>query len=405
MADPLTDNTPAPLWEFIPLEDFSIPSGVSTESVRKGIRGFFQSFRPPAPLPPPVVSPADVCEATGELLACVLIAPPLDAAAQALDAALTVRHFPEAPHQAVVAPPHSGIDETLAAWARQHEWPLVTPPDPESLADKRNDWLSQLPATGPLVMTRIERLFLRDPDGLDLIRCFMAWLAHRGDACLLGCDSWAWAYLIRAVGLDTLFPSPITLGPFDAQRLQRYFCPETESEGRLDFRQADNGRPILSPLTVSGSGQASADTPGPEKIEATDFLQQLAHASRGNPGVAAAIWHHSLQATPDTTVTDQKDGQALWVRPWSKVKLPVLLTNSGPCDLFVLHNLLIHGGLSEPLLARVVPFPRVSMVQSLHRLREATLIEAMDGRWQVSAIGYPAARKSIVDKGYLYDAF
>ena len=45
------------------------------------------------------------------------------------------------------------------------------------------------------------------------------------------------------------------------------------------------------------------------------------------------------------------------------------------------------------------------MVQSLHRLKEATLIEAMDGGWQVSAIGYPAVRQSIVDKGYLYDSF
>jgi hypothetical protein len=399
-------NAPAdddsPLWQFIRLQDFSRPPGVPTEAVRKGVTGLLERLRPPKKNNSQEFSTPDLSAVPGSLLDQIVPTTDVDTAADALETALSARNFPQPSVFVVVGAPCSATGRIIETWAARRGWPILDPPKADTLCLAENPWTAGLAASGPLVISRLEHCFLRHANGLEPFRRLMAMIAGRNETTVLGCDSWAWAYLTRAASIDRLFPEALTLAPFDAQRLGRYLRPNPFRGKMLHFRQADNGRPVLPRQTNSEETQNGENATGREQ-NPTDFLLQLAHTSMGNPAVAAAIWRHSLQSIPDAADRDPLDGSTLWVRPWSQVKRPGLPKSPDASDLFVLHHLLIHGGLPKPILSQLMPFPFRPAVHSLQRLEEAGLIHHFDGRWQVSPSGYPAIRQHIVNEGYLWD--
>ena len=85
----------------------------------------------------------------------------------------------------------------------------------------------------PWVFPCLERAYLRHPEGLTMVRRFLA-NAYAGNLGrgIIGCDSWAWAFL-RHVWRGRV-PVTVTLQAFDETRLARHF----RQAGRCFRRQA-----------------------------------------------------------------------------------------------------------------------------------------------------------------------
>ncbi|HER34984.1 MAG TPA: hypothetical protein ENO19_05910, partial [Halothiobacillaceae bacterium] len=260
-------------------------------------------------------------------------------AADALDTALhdwlTVRPADQ-PIRFVVEQPHAhpGL---LPAWAVRHGAVLIDPPAPERILAGDLDWLDQWPredgSSALWVLPRLAHCYLRHPEGLRLVRTLLA-CAEAGELGrgVIGCDSWAWAYL------DHLWPlqqsAALTIQAFDGNRLARLLQAGITPPGQaLGFCDARTGEEILR-------------LP-PDGTELHPDIRQLAAHSRGNPGIALAAWRRSLHSEPhegaiqaDDDNGKCDDGETVW---FSAPRDEPVLDGAADDDVaLLLHALLLH---------------------------------------------------------------
>jgi hypothetical protein len=326
--------------------------------------------------------------------------------AEALDIELKdwlAQEKPVSPVVVMVGPPHNGHVETLTAWAQRQPWPVVSPPTATQILAGDDTWLSkQITEATPWVLPCLERAYLRHPNGLTLVRRFLA-KAYAGDLGrgIIGCDSWAWA-LLRHVWRGRV-PVTVTLQAFDETRLARHFRQLADASGDrpLRFIQSDNGRDVLP-------------TPDAEETagETSNFLQLLAAHSRGICGIAHAIWRANLQSEPDEKPAEKGDdvasriaNQTVWVTPWREIAHPCLPSGAGRDEAFVLHALLLHNGLRIELVEHLLPLSPGQIMGTLIHLEESGLAALDETVWKVTPQGYPAVRHFLQGDDYLIDHF
>ena len=268
-----------------------------------------------------------------------------------------------------------------------------------------DDWIEHLlhiPKT-PMVIPHLEWFFLRHHYGLDLLRKLLTWLQEQNLRCLIGCNSWGWAYLEKAIQLAQSLPHPLTLAPCNQDHLGAWFTDLAADARRFGFafRLSSNGKPVLSLLSVEET------TIVPEK---SDYLRRLATFTRGNPGIAWAIWRSSLLYEPDDDISEkaiesaQEDRKrTLWVRTLDQmdlIRLPVALSRE---QRFVLHTILLHGGLASADISNLLPSMPSETAQNIRHLQHTGLLTSDHGRWQVNKGYYPAIRSLLAQEGFLVD--
>lgn len=357
-------------------------------------------------------------------------APPLDwsAAAAALSRYLhdEAAQSPNALHAGVrllVCPPHCAHEQILAHWAARHGARMLSLPDEADLLADAPRWLESLPPppandrdARPWVLPRLERCFLRHAQGLSLLRSFLAAaFSGRLGQGLIGCDSWAFAYVQR------IWPLPagvaLALQGFDGGALAEQFIrPFCSGAHAVEFRSARSGKPLLPDPDSDDEDHDAAIAPE---------LRQLAAHVRGNPGLAWHYWRERLRSAPQARpAQDEEYGTApsaadtasremtlgedvVWLG--EDIAPPSLPAGSGDDHAFIFHALLIHRGLSAALLARLLPTPEPRLQSLLLRL-EALGLVARDGggeaaRWQVPPLAYLTVREFLRGRSYLTDAF
>ena len=395
------------LWHFIPLSEFLRPPEPARETVRKGIRGIINQFRNDSKSGDEFSVRQNLSAVTIPMLARVASLPQWEDSQQALTEIIQTwaeESPPSSPIRVVVGAPYDGTPEMLRNWSREKEWRLVEAPTPKQILNGGEAWLEQFAHNQdmPLVVPRLERLYLRHHQGLSLVRQFLDWLWQRKAHCLIGIDSWAWTYLSKSIGIDALVPQPLTLAPFGAAEFQTWLRELAEGSERLGFvfRQSDNGKIVLP-------GAGSKLDPGSVQSE---YLKYLAAFSRGNPGVGWHIWRHSLEYEADENVeekavaiAEQGQGRVMWVRSWSNLNLPVLTGPVGGAGYQLFHTLLLHAGLPAQIAARILPIEFGEVLQHLQRFQSLGLINQVEDRWRVAALGYPAVRSALAREGYLVD--
>jgi len=395
----------APNWQFIQLEQFSRPQPPPSEFLRTGIGEIFaslnrlrSSLRRAVPHTELMAVPAYLLER--------IAAPPnyerrLPALRQALaewaDAGGMLGNL-----QVVVNPPVTNLNAVLSGWARERGWWKVEPPTYAQILEGGQGWLDtfRYDEDKPLLIPDLGQIYLRHHNGLDLIRRLMDWLWVRKGLCLIGCDSWSWAYLSQALQIDTQLPPPLTLAACDSEHLLAWFSQLAAGAERFGFafRQATNGKYVLQPHNR-------------DAVEISDYLKHLAAFARGNPGLAWAIWRSSLQyganaeVDPKALESAGRDAnRTIWVKNLSSLNLPEL-PGATQDQIFVLHALLLHAGLPVKELAGLLPLSAAEIMRAVHILRNAGLIELVGERWVVSPLGYPVVRQMLSQEGYLIDAF
>ena len=394
-------------WSFVPIGEYQVPGLPASGAIADAWASFKRLLRK--------VDQSSLQPARDEAKLRALpevqlehLAPPIDPTepADALDAALNDwldRDPADWPVRFVISQPHAHPD-LLSFWAARHEAEVIDPPTTEQILDGDLDWLDQWPVDGGAgrfwVLPRLAHCYLRHTDGLKLIRTLLA-RAEAGELGrgVIGCDSWAWAYLMHLWPVP--HPGALTAQAFDGQRLTRLLTHQIERRPhhRLRFRNARTGHDILSVPT--------------EDTEVHPEIVRLAAHTRGNPATALIYWRRSLRTEPHEDVVGSVDepqsGEAvdeedIWVS--TRLDEPVLPNEADEDVALVLHALLLHDGLPAPLLPTLLPLTHDGCLAILLRLQRARLVaEEDDGRWRVTATGYSSVRALLAGRDYLTDGF
>ncbi len=302
----------------------------------------------------------------------------------------------------LVGQPFCGHADILAHWARGRSVRLLEPPTAQEILAADVQWLTRCCDSGPglWALPALERCYLRNANGLALVRGFLD-LAFSGalGPGVIGCDSWAWAYLQRICAWPA---TPVlTLQAFDGAALTTLLLqPETQPTQAVRFLSAHSG---ISLLPEPEDGEEDAQTPvSPE-------LRQLAARCRGNLGVAWHFWRERLRTAIEPQATQTGDDappptDAIWVAPELEPRAPA--SDAGDETALVLHALLLHNGLEAPLLATLLPIAAAHLNLQLLHLHALGLVERQDAdRWQVTPLAYPGVRAFLRARGYLTDSF
>ncbi len=404
------DQASPPLWQYVPIADYRIPAATVEGKVKTGLSALWQHLRPtPAqPQASPLKTEDELRLVPKAQIERIVPAPDWQPAAAALDDTLAGWLDTEQSARAcifVISPPHGGNGDILTAWAGNRRWRVVSPPSPEQILARDPAWLADWTRDpSPWVLPNLERCYLRHACGLDLARRLLdhACAGSLGHG-VIGCDSWAWAFLRKAWNGPE--PPLLTLQSFDPQGLARWFQSFIAGSGmdHLVFRQADNGKYVLSP---------PANAVGDEPAETSDFLRILAAHSRGIPGIAHAIWRANLRTAPDetlseaTTNAEQADRRStVWVEPWRQIRQTTPASGLLREYAAPLHTLLLHAGLTGSVLNQLLPLATTSVEATLACLEAAGLVMQRESEWLISPAGYPAIRQFLREDGYLTDGF
>lgn len=409
-----------PLWQYIPLAQYKSPPAPAGEVVRNGIVSFWQRIHPISGFT--AMTRRALRSIPFYLLDRAAPIPDSACMVTALQAALqewSNGREPEPTAQVVIGAPGSGVERAVIELARQQGWQLMGPPEPEQILAGGTAWLDKVTANGlvPLVIPRLGKCYLRHQEGLVLMGRLLDWLQTTKRRCLIGCDSWAWAYLVKSLQIDVMLPNPLVLAPFDGARLQ-FWLPALSQQihkGRFIFRETENGRPLFPMADIyeaNFNGTRTQLERYGDWVSVSYLLRQLAAHGRGLPGVVWELWRRCLQIGIDVNLNKLVQEQAasdkrytIWVRPWSHLKLPTVPVEAGTDESLVLHAILLHGGASAQLIASLLPLSDNEVRRILQACWEWGLVEKNHETWYVTLLGYPNVRQFLAMEGYLVDNF
>ncbi len=418
---------------LVPLADYRSP-GMPAEHVMRAVwRRIQQRFR--SADSDPVRSDSRLQATTLEVLDEVVGPPACGPLLDDLDAA--VRAWLEEPggtfHCVVVLPPCDSTD-LISSWAQSRGYAVLCPPardqgqalsviapagaDPAAAGNGEGDAEPPQAGTSLLVIPRLESWFLRQRNGLTAVRALLAELQQSERRCLIGCNSWAWAFLVRAAGAALVLPSPRTFVAFDAKRLQAWFSElaRQTGSGRVAFRLAHSGAEVLE---IKDDGTL-----------ASNYLEELAARSHGIPWVAWHLWRNALRTGIDADEAQKAKGHAgargsnadghKAAQTGARAEAGKAPKNEVPANertfwitgvpdphvphqqddnvLLVLHALLIHGALDTAELLSVLPDATAGEV--LPALLRNGFIDRHGDRLAVKPSAYPAARRALLAGGF-----
>ena len=399
-----------PLWQYVPVNDYKVP----VTTIQRTFKTRFMAFRErlhTGTLPPAEQfhKANDLKSLPDRLLKQILPATDWHAHMQAIDDSIAAWCEDEkkfGPAIFLMNIPYSHTENLLAGWAESKGLSIIDPPDPADISAGGDIWLKQLAETdGIWILPHLEKCYLRHASGLALMRRLFARLfSRRLGRGVIGCNSWAWAYLSRTFRLAS--QSLRVPQAFDSETLSHWFygsLPENKRH-RFIFRQADTGRYVIKPAS-------GPNTDARTSAEPSLFLKDLAAYSRGIPGVALALWQRCLKGQPDTIQAQKEENTGspllipIWVQSIDSMEKPSLPQKTDRGHTFVLHNLLLHNGLTDDLLAAVLPLSPEEIQQACFELERGGAIESNDGIWRVSPAGYPVVREFLKTEGFLTDDF
>jgi hypothetical protein len=205
-------------WRFVGLDQFRLPPEPTRERVRRGLLGVWDRLKGgrSTTAESPMVE-MNLEAMPSDLLAEAAPTPDWGAGVSGLQEALEDWWKERAGKvQVVVGAPYSGTAEIVSQWASVFQCPVLPDPPPDHIREGGTQWLAEIDRYPDRVwvIPRLERCYLRHSQGFGLLRALFDKIATFSTRFLLVCDSWAWAYLSKALHIDGLFPMPLVLEAF-----------------------------------------------------------------------------------------------------------------------------------------------------------------------------------------------
>ncbi len=385
--------------------DYALPTAYVQKAAARAWRSFQQIFKRKDIADTPFKKEQDLLALTRVRLAHLVPPLPWEDAAAALDGVLqdwTAAGASEKSVKFFIGQPFSGHAEIVSLLGMRHQAVEIMPPSIEQILSNDESWFDSWPSAAIFwVLPKLEYCFLRHANGLDLVRRLMS-LAANGQLGkgVIGCDSWAWSYLQR------IFPLPqanaLTLQAFDADRLQclLYGLMNSQSQAEFHCYNAKNGQEIIG---------ASAK----EEQRQKEFVE-LAEHCRGNVAIATTYWRERLRYGPDeheapgdektaARTGENRSGEHIWLAGMPPD--PELPIGNDEEFFLLLHAMVLHGGMPEPLLGDLMPFSATRCRGLLGQLQQSGITHCANGRWQVREMAYLTVRRLLNARDYLTDSF
>jgi hypothetical protein len=195
------DGRPQSLGEFVPAADFVLPPAPAQDLAAKRLTALWRLVRGEGRKAQSPAKTYDELQALREGRMAHLV-PPIDwqPAARALGETFENWLGQEStgkPIRFLIGPPYSGQGDILHSWAKIVGWPIIAPPNPAQILTQDDAWMAHWPhGKHEWVLPNLEHCYMRHGGGLTLVRRLLdrAVSGQLGRG-LIGCDSWAWAYL------------------------------------------------------------------------------------------------------------------------------------------------------------------------------------------------------------------
>ena len=392
----VSEDKKVPLFE--PISNFTKPSLPAQETLRLFYAKFLALFHSTETTP--FIADDKLKKATLDILDEVVAPPACGPVIDELQATLGpwIDEKSSPFHIASIVLPPCDENGILEEWALRNGHQILSAAARNALLTPVEEpLLPDLSGDGVLVIPRLEHWFLRHQDGLKTIRRLLAAINTLDRRVVIGCNSWAWEFLAKAVGADMVLPEGKTFKAFDEMRLYRWMSELSEDE---------KSRNLSFKLPASGTDVMGLD---PEGNLANDFFKTLAARSLGIPWVAWHMWRRSLRSGDDESIAaeteagsvDQEaaaDEQTLWVAALEEFVLP---GGGDPTALLALHALVIHGTLTVEELRLVLPTVGESNV--LSALITAGFVEREKEFLKCRPAAYPAIRQGLSSAGFSMD--
>lgn len=413
---------------LVALDHWSLPSSSVQRTLKDGLKGFVDRIRQTTWLDDNPTQDADKLRPLSKRRLARWTPPPewdrgLAGFADAIDD-WQQRWADIQPVSFVVAPPFTGVQTSLERLCSDRGWKLIAPPESYSIhrAEETQKWWSQFEGDTPWVLPELAHCWLRTPSGLRLIRRLLG-AAASGELGkgIVGSSSWTWKYWSHL--MPELRFAVLTPQAYDHNRLGQWFrdLSQYQSQAEVHFRLTTNGSWVVMP--ADGLNK-NGDNKRAQKV--SSFLRDLASWSRGIPEVAWSVWRDSLRTEPEedldeAVLQDGDDGeentntgtskasangyQHGWVIPWSQVTLPSLPPGESRPLAFLLHSMLLHGGLDNERLEVTSGLSSDDVRICLHSLQRAELVASHARGWFITPRGYPAIRRYLLTEGFMVDGF
>lgn len=407
-------ETKEKLWDFLPTSEFKIPTAPTSEAARGNTRRFARWLkRKVLHRGPKSTDAPDANKAAPDAkeLEAAAIAPdwhqPADALHTTLRDWLDTADDTQPTVRVLIGPPGTGIADTLHTLAEKHHLNVLAPPHPHALLNDPETHKHILQfldhaADTTLLIPNLERFYLRHQDGLDLLRCIIERLATCRSV-LLGCDSWAWAYLRHAAGIEDALGKPLAPAPFNDARLDNWFRKNYDLT-HIEFRQIGDDKPVFPSCPDRPPDEATKAPP-----PTTTPIKALAAQSRGNLGVALALWRASLRThnpcADDAIPTPDPAQTVYWVKTPTDFEPQLDTTQIGQRHRFVLHAILLHGGLTQSMLTALLPATREETWSAIRELQAAHILQTQGDTLHIAPTAYPEVRRDLHEEGFLTDTF
>lgn len=300
----------------------------------------------------------------------------------------------EAPLVLFISPPYGGHKEVVSHWAEHQGIDCLPTPTVGELAEGSLEWVERCDHHRRWAVPALERYFLRNTEGLQGVRKLLEGaLTGRLGQGVMGCDSWTYAYLQHAVGLEGV---PVfVLQALEGEQLAHYFAHLPREDDCPTVYSTRTGRKILS---NGGEG---------EQKDVHKELQRLAAHCRGHLGIAWHYWRERLREPAENGDADhssersQASPESLWLLDvLAEAELP---ENTGDVTTLLLHTLLIHGGLEDHVLDLVLPFSNHEALNARLSLTRQGILCCDQQRWQVAPLSYASVRQLLESRHYLVD--
>ena len=370
-----------PLWTVVELDHFHTPEQTQASQWRRSLRSV-STWLVGKSSAEQQVKEAQALRPLAEARLANLV-PPIDWS-PAVDALAQQLEGEDAPVTFFITPPFSGHASVVTQWAEKHDVTCLTPPTLSELGEGSTQWVERSAIGSAWAIPSLERFFLRHTQGIQGIRAFLERaLSGRLGRGVIGCDSWAYAYLKQVIGIEG---APVfTLQSMEGAQLSRYFAHIATHAGRPPpVYSTRTGKPVL----FEAASQQKRQAPNKE-------LQRLAAHCRGHIGLAWHYWRNHLR---EPTAEDE---EGLWLV--DVLAEAELAPDTGDVATLLLHALLLHGGLDDHALGQVLPFSHHEAINARLALQRKGVVASCEGRWQVTPLSYANVRQLLASRNYLVD--
>lgn len=371
----------APLWAVVELDQFHTPEQTQASQWRRSLRSVSTWLVGKSSAEHQEKDEKEL-RALSEVRLAHLVpsinwSPAVSALAQQLEGQ-------DAPVSFFITTPYSGHASVVEQWAEEHHVACLSPPTLSELGEGSTQWVERCVVPSEWAIPSLERYFLRHTQGIQGIREFLERaLSGRLGRGVIGCDSWAYAYLQQVIGIEG---APVfTLQSMEGAQLSRYFAQiANHSEQPPTVYSTRTGKPVL----FDSASKQKSKAPNKE-------LQRLAAHCRGHIGIAWHYWRDRLREPK------AEDEEGLWLV--DALAEAELAPDTGDVATLLLHALLLHGGLDDHALGQVLPFSRHEAVNARLALQRKGVVANCEGRWQVTPLSYANVRQLLASRNYLVD--